>query len=306
VVKAKPKGGSVVSKGEFCKRCPVGGTFNEEDQTCSIPDPDDGLPLSCVGPWAEEKHARLRKYVDISRAARRKFVNGRGGATYVDIYCGPGRARIRESSRIIDGSCVVAADEALRSNTPFTEIVIADANDFFVAAAARRLESRGVAVRQYVGAAVDTAPVIAVSLGKFGLHFAFLDPYDLKSLPFSVIEALASLERMDMLIHVSAQDLQRNLRRYIQNARSPLDDFAPGWRTAIDPNNSDGVVRNQVLTHWLGLIQQRNMQPSQGDEVVTGSNKQYLYWLMFVARHKLAVQFWEEIRNVGDQRSLGF
>jgi hypothetical protein len=32
---------------------------------------DDGLPLDEVGPWAKEKHERLRKYVDISRGARR-------------------------------------------------------------------------------------------------------------------------------------------------------------------------------------------------------------------------------------------
>jgi three-Cys-motif partner protein len=290
----------VVSKPEFCKRCPVGGVFNEEDQTCSVLDPEDGLPLSCVGPWAEEKHARLRKYVDISWAARRKFVTGKGGANYLDLYCGPGRARIRETNRIIDGSCVVAADEAVKTNTRFTEIHIADANESFVFAASTRLESRGVTVKPYVGAAVDTAPAIAGSLGKFGLHFAFVDPYDLKSLPFSVIEALAYLNRMDMLIHVSAQDLQRNLRRYIQGAQSPLDEFAPGWRSAIDPMNSDATVRGQVLAHWLGLIRRKNMQPSQGVEAVTGSKNQHLYWLVFVARHNLAMQFWEDIRSVSD------
>ena len=30
---------------------------------------DDGLPLDEVGAWAKDKHDRLRKYVDISRAA---------------------------------------------------------------------------------------------------------------------------------------------------------------------------------------------------------------------------------------------
>ena len=69
-----------MTKPDFCKRCPVGGTFREADQTCSVPDPDDGLPLLCVGPWAEEKHARIEKYVDISCAVRKKFINGKGGA----------------------------------------------------------------------------------------------------------------------------------------------------------------------------------------------------------------------------------
>jgi hypothetical protein len=60
---------------------------------------DDGLPLDEVGAWAKEKHERLRKYVDISRAARRKFVEGPGGASYIDLYCGSGRAVIRDRGR---------------------------------------------------------------------------------------------------------------------------------------------------------------------------------------------------------------
>src|SRR5687767_4842370 len=108
-------------KPDFCMRCPVGGTFNEADQTCSNPDPEDGLPLACVGGWAEQKHARIRKYVDISRAVRRMFLEGKGGATYIDLFCGPGRARVRETTRIIDGSALVAAKEAIESRTPFSE-----------------------------------------------------------------------------------------------------------------------------------------------------------------------------------------
>lgn len=250
-----------MAKQDFCKRCPVGGIFKEEDKTCSIPHPEDSLPLICVGPWAEEKHARLQKYVDISRAVRRKFTKGRGGATYIDLFCGPGRARVRETDRIIDGSCFVAADEAIKSKSPYTEVHVADAHEPFVAVATERLRRLGVAVRPYVGPAERTAERVIAVLGRYGLHFAFLDPYDLKSLPFAVIQRLAALERIDMLIHVSAQDLQRNLRRYIQGTQAPLDSFAPGWRQAIDTMNSDATVRGQVLAHWLKLIRTENMLP---------------------------------------------
>lgn len=284
----------------------MGGVFREEDQTCSVPDPEDGLALACVGSWAEEKHARIRKYVDISRAVRRKFVTGQGGATYLDLFCGPGRARIRETTRIIDGSCLVAANQAIKNESPFTEIHIADANEPFVIATRTRLERLGVAVKSYVGPASDTVEQVMAVLSEYGLHFAFLDPYDLKSLSFTVIQRLAALERMDMLIHVSGQDLQRNLRRYIKAETSPLDSFAPGWREAIDPMNSDARVRNQVLNHWLNRVRAENMQPSQGVEEVTGPKKQHLYWLIFVARHKLAIRFWEEIRNVTNQGALDF
>jgi hypothetical protein len=41
-----------------------------------------------------------------------------------------------------------------------------------------------------------------------------------------LIRQLAGLNRIDMLIHVSVHDLQRNLRRYANREDSPLDRFA--------------------------------------------------------------------------------
>ena len=295
-----------MAKHDFCVACPVGGDFNDKNQTCSISDPGDGLPLTCVGPWAEEKHARVRKYVDISRAVRKKFVTGKGGATYIDLFCGPGRARIRGTNQVIDGSCLVAAREAISGGTAFSEVYVADVNEPFANAASARLRQLGISAHKYTGPAESTVQQIAEKIGSFGLHFAFLDPYDLKSLPFSVVQRLAKFERMDMLIHVSAQDLQRNLRRYIQSERSPLDSFAPAWRDAVDPMNADLDVRIKIFSYWLGLIRAEDMQTSQGVEEVTGMKSQHLYWLVFVARHDLALKFWDEIRNVTKQKSFGF
>jgi three-Cys-motif partner protein len=69
---------------------------------------DDGLPIDEVGAWAKEKHTRLRKYVGITSATRRKWIQGSGGATYIDLFCGTGRAVIRDSGERINGSPLVA------------------------------------------------------------------------------------------------------------------------------------------------------------------------------------------------------
>jgi len=295
-----------LGKHDFCKRCPVGGSFREADQTCSVPDPADGLPLVCVGPWAEEKHARVSKYVDISRATRRKYVTGAGGATFIDVFCGPGRARIRETERIVDGSPIIAARKAIESETPFNEVHVADANPAFVDAVKARLEKLGAVIKTYHGPAESTVPQIVGRLNQRGLHFAFLDPYDLRSLPFSIVQDLAAVQRMDILIHVSVQDLQRNLRRYISSKQSPLDSFAPGWRQKVEVMNPDATVRQQLLAYWLDRIRNENMRASQGVEEVTGTKNQHLYWLVFVARHDLAIRFWEDIRSVTNQQSWDF
>ena len=51
---------------------------------------EDGLPLDQlqVGSWSLQKHDLLRKYLDISRGVRAKFISGPGGASYVDLSVG--------------------------------------------------------------------------------------------------------------------------------------------------------------------------------------------------------------------------
>ena len=54
-----------------------------------MPIVDDGLPIDEVGEWALEKHERLRKYIEITRHARRKYVDGPSKtASYIDPFCG--------------------------------------------------------------------------------------------------------------------------------------------------------------------------------------------------------------------------
>src|SRR5258708_5756938 len=105
-------------------------------------DPSDGLPIDEVGRWAEEKHARLRAYIEISRGARRMFREGPSRiATYIDLFCGSGRARVRGTFRIIDGSPLVAYRAGVSSGHPFTEIHLADAEPVLRLGARTRIEA---------------------------------------------------------------------------------------------------------------------------------------------------------------------
>jgi three-Cys-motif partner protein len=268
-----------------------------------LPD-DDGLPISEVGEWTLEKHDRLRRYADISRGVRAQFI-GRAGATYIDLFCGPGRSLIRETGQLIDGSPIVAATKALEGGAPFTKVLIADIEQSNVDAASKRLVANGVAAQTFTGPADKTVSQIVLPLDPYGLHFAFLDPFNLGDLPFNVIEELAKLNRMDVLIHVSAQDFQRNLRRNIDQEGGALDRFAPRWREHVDVGARGEVVGAGILAHWLRLIRGLDMQPSKGIELVSGGKNQRLYWLVFVARHRRAADFWDKIRNVTLQGRLG-
>lgn len=196
----------------------------------TVIDRDDGLPLDMVGPWAEEKHEKLRKYIAISRGPRRKFLppQGSGGASYIDLYCSWGRSVIRDTSTVIDGSPLVAFKAAKAADSAFSEIHLADMEAERCEAAVTRIRDLGGTAKGYTGSAAETVKSVVYALNPYGLHFAFLDPYNLQALPFSVIEVLAQLKRVDILIHVSAQDLQRNLHVYTTPGDEQLNTFMPG------------------------------------------------------------------------------
>jgi three-Cys-motif partner protein len=271
-----------------------------------VDDPADGLPLDEVGLWVVEKHDRLRKYVDISRGARRKFLppSGSGGASYIDLYCGCGRAIVRDSGLIIDGSPLVAFRSARAGRARFSEIHLVDLDPSKCNAAAARIAKIGGAAQQYVGAAADMVDRVVQSLNPYGLHFAFLDPFNLQDLPFSVIEALGKLQRMDMLIHVSAQDLQRNLDEYTKPGDMRLERFVPGWRSAVDLRQSQRMIRARLLEFWLQKITSLGLSPAGGIELVSGEKNQRLYWLVFVSRSEFANKLWDQIRTSSGQRQL--
>ncbi len=272
-------------------------------------DPEDGLPVCEVGEWALEKHARLRKYIDIYRDVRKKFSpNGargyRGGTTYIDLFCGPGRAKVRETGLLIDGSPLVAVKSAVAGKYPFSEIHLADLNPAYTEAAVKRVSALGNNVHGYAGPAEQTCEQIVSKLNPHGLHFAFLDPYNLENLSFGTIRKLSTLKHIDLLLHVSVQDLQRNFARYEANDPSALDAFAPGWRLHVNAKQSINAIRADILKHWQGLVRKLDFLEPQGAELVTGSAKQRLYWLVFLSKNKIANDFWEKIRNISGQKNL--
>jgi three-Cys-motif partner protein len=268
---------------------------------------EDGMVREIVGSWVREKHARVERYISISRGVRKKFIGAnKAGATFIDLYSGPGRARIADTTTVIDGSPVVAWRKSVESGAPFTQVQIADAERVLVDTARIRLARAGAQVSSEAGPAIQAVDAVLNKLDRYGLHFAFLDPYNLAAIPFEVIRKLASIRRMDILIHVSVQDLQRNLRKYVAQDNSPLDAFAPGWREQVGDTQDQLIVRGKILEHWARLLKAEGMNTAETHELVTGSKNQPLYWLAFAARHDRALYFWEQVRDVGPEQQLSF
>lgn len=102
-------------------------------------------------------------------------------------------------------------------------------------AAAERLKQAGAPVTAFHGPALQTVESILKRLDPYGLHFAFLDPFSLGVLDFRIFQKLAKRKRMDILVHLSKMDLQRNLGRNLAADVSAFDAFAPGWKERSTP-----------------------------------------------------------------------
>ncbi|MBR0903349.1 three-Cys-motif partner protein TcmP [Bradyrhizobium liaoningense] len=266
---------------------------------------DDGFPAEEVGPWAQEKQDLLCRYVDISRGARAKFIGqGKAGATYIDLFCGPGRSRVKTTGAFIDGSCVAAWRKSVEGKAPFSRMFIADADEERLGAATKRLQALGAPVAPIPGEAVDTVIAVLKRLEPAALHFAFIDPYSLSALDFSIFKALSRRKRMDMLVHLSKMDLQRNLEENIGSAVPAFNRFAPGWRDVIDQDQAQRAIRTEIIDHWRDLVSGLGTEASTEMKLVKNSGGQHLYWLLLVAKHELAHKFWKTASNPEKQGDL--
>ncbi len=265
---------------------------------------EDGYPREIVGPWVLDKHHFLRHYVTASRGARG---NMGGSHCLIDLYCGPGKARIRETQGSVPGGTLTAIDAASRSTrgqaVPFSRVFIADLLEDNVRACRARLSARSdVQVTSFVGGAETTVHQVVGNLPRRGIHLAYLDPYALPQLPFSVLRALAAAPKVDLLIHFAASDMVRNLER--RDLWPRFDAVAPGWQDSCNTNRGKSVVRQQFFTHWTGLLEGLGYHVSDRVVSVKNTRRREIYRLVLASKHKLGDNIWRTLNDRSGQKGL--
>ena len=265
---------------------------------------DDGLIVEKVGSWAVDKLEIVTDYVFASGGARNKYAGT--GAAYIDPFSGPGRSLIRDTTKFIDGSPIAVFKKSLDSPGRFTSIDISDADDELLNAATKRLSSIGAPVRPSAGPASAAVPQIVRSLDKYGLHLAFLDPYNLGTLSFDLFEEFAKLKRIDIIAQVSVSDLQRNSARYADEDYGQFDKLAPGWRKKVSTDMTKGAFRAAIIQCWSDKVTELGLPRARHWELIRGDQGQRLYWLILLARHDLAHQLWTKISSAAKAPRFDF
>ncbi|PLP98556.1 hypothetical protein CYJ10_22030 [Cupriavidus pauculus] len=245
-----------------------------------------------VGAWSNEKSRTLSRYVDASRAARRKF----GYSSYIDLFCGPGRVIERDSRQLLDGSAVWAWRTSLQHDAAFSEMFIGDLNPDYVHACDLRLRALGAKVRPFAGPAANTVDEVLARLPN-GLHLAFVDPFNIAHLDFSILQKLSQQKTIDILVHFSVMDVQRNIGKEFDSKMSRLDAVAPGWRNTVRLDSMP--VRQRVtafLDHWEQLLMEMTqMRIADTKPIFVNRNRGPLYRLIHLSRHNLAERLWNDV-----------
>jgi len=274
------------------------------NENCEKPD-EDGLPDQSVGAWSRRKHARLREYLAATRAVRARYLppKGSGGACFVDLFAGPGRVRVRNCAQTEMGSSLIALEH---DAAPFTRVIMCDLEPDNV----RALQARTAGdTRAHVleGDCNERIGDIVNLVPEFGLNLAFFDPFGAKVFHWETIARLASVKRMDLLIHFPTLTLKRNLFNETAPEFHRVVTAMLGtesWRTRVRKPSETAmlidVLREQLTTLGYEAERVRTLQ-------ITNDSGGVLYHLLFASKDPRGTRIWESIsRHDGAQRGLAF
>lgn len=259
-----------------------------------------------VGLWVpEKKHTFLAKYIEGTRQARKDYSN----RIFIDLFCGPGRIQVKDESFTRHGGALIAwRHSQLKAAKPaeFTSCFVGDLDHDRAHACADRLKAFGAPVQVFVGAAESTVDQVIPVVPKNSLTLAYLDPYNLQYLTFSVIEKLAKIPRIDFIVHFSTMDLRRNLLMEYNPERARFDQTAPGWRDHIDAAAFiRGDAEEQFFDYWCGLIEALGFVISERIPLIRDDKNRPLYHLVSFSRHPLPNKIWGDVAQ-GPNREFVF
>lgn len=274
---------------------------------CKIPG-EDNLPVQCVGPWAEDKYFYLEKYLNSTREARRRF-SEKGNAVFIDLFSGPEKCIIRDIQKEVLSGGMRALN---REEAPFNEYFYIDISEANVNALKERIAKRSdCSVMCGDSNILAEETLLSILIQKpYRYHFAFIDPFGPHGLKFKTLRHLATLKRMDMMIHFPIGTIKRNLNTWKKNRNTILDDFlgTDEWRGRIQ--GKSGIDIYPVLIDTFKEQLKSIGYPEEGLRLISSDENIYsglpavrvkntrdvdLYVLVLAAKHKLAQEIWHSV-----------
>lgn len=272
---------------------------------------DDGLAAPEVGPWAEDKHRMVSLYATLFASGMKAKWSRR---IYVELYAGAGRSKIRDTSKFILGSPLLA----LKLKDPFDKYVFCEEKSTNLKALKfRARQANPNADVAYVQGDCNRriseilAEIPRRSTQDTVLSLCFADPFDI-GLEFETIRVIADARFVDFLILLAlGMDANRNYENYLRDDADKVDKFlgSKSWRERWATAQWDAVKFTRFLADEftksmanLGYIPPPHYTMK---EVRSHEKNLALYRLALFSRNPRAYKFWDQaLKYSTDQRFL--
>jgi len=258
---------------------------------------DDGLPTPVVGEWGEEKYQLVGCYAQIfARSMKNKWEQ----RVCVDLFSGSGRARLKDSNRIVPASPLLC----LGISDPFDRYIFCDLEQANIDALKSRVQQEYPArdVRYVPGDSNANVKQILSLIPPYSttsrvLTFCFVDPFNIKNLKFETIRQLAAGKRsIDFLVLIpSGMDAQRNTRHENTLYADFLDN--PSWRTEWKNEEHHRRGFGNFFVDQFGAAMVRlgfRWEGVPSTRIIKNEKNSPIYHLAFFSRAAIAGRFWDD------------
>ncbi|MCB9134141.1 MAG: three-Cys-motif partner protein TcmP [Anaerolineales bacterium] len=269
----------------------------------------DGLPALVIKQHSLEKLHYFQRYIyQFTTALKSKF-NERN---YIDLFSGTGLCIVNETNEEVNGSSLIA----LTATAPFTNYYFIELDQQHHSALKTRADSiishQPTTRRYFQGDCNNKAYDVLKYINKrYSVNLAIIDGFGIEC-HWSTIEALASCQRMDLIIlFPQGMNINRNLKFWVDSEANSLDLFfgTDEWRNIYEQAHG---IASQCIRPFLDLYQSNLKKLGYGGEnqvreqLIRSSGGQKLYYLIFASRHPLGDKFWAQAtdKTLGGQRKL--
>lgn len=278
----------------------------------------DVAGVDTVGPWARDKLALLRKYLEAYTAIMSRESWCRNGYHYIDAFAGGGRPLVRDTLEYIDGSPRVA----LQVERPFTSYRFIEQEPWRVGqleGLRREFPQHRITIDQGDCNAVLAGRVARdIRYERFNRGLVFLDPFTM-NVEWETVQALAATRALEVFINSPVMALNRtvlvnNPALLTKDKRDRMNRFwgSEAWL--------DAVYRKQptlfgderlVKVHQRGKALGRLFKARLGEAfahvsepvVMANSNNAPLYHLLFAGHNptgcKIVNDIFERFERTG-------
>ena len=285
--------------------------LRSENDLCSIVRSSiDGMPIRCVGQWAEQKIYLLNQYFGIfAQGMKNKWSE----INYIEICSGPGRCINRQYGLEFDGTALSILQHD--SSKYIKNALFFDYDTTVVEVLNKRIKQLGCTnASAYVGDYNNPnsiCDIISQRISQYSsLNLVLLDPTDC-SVPFELLVKLKeTIRNIDIIINVATgTDFNRNIPMAFNDPEraskycrflGTTDFFSLDQNILLKKTKQYEILRERFREAYKQSLMRIGYEHFRIHRI------EHFYDILFAAGHPKAIEFWDKAQKIpyDGQRSL--